>query len=298
MALRILLNGKKAGLDYVRNGIFAARETLGQAVEVRTTWEGGDIDRLVAEAINEGVTRIVAGGGDGTVNEVVNALAKYALAERPELAILPLGTANDFASSCGIPTDVKDALVFAAEHPAHVVDMIQVNDRYFINVASAGFGAQVTVDTPVELKNFLGGKAYTLTGLIKALNFQPYSGTATYDGGILEGDLFVGAICNGIQAGGGQPLAPAAKINDGLMDVMAITGFPVAQAGQVIQELLGQVDTQEYVKRLRCQWLEYTGQQTVPVNLDGEPYNQKQLRFEVIPNAIQLVVDSGNSLIL
>ena len=111
MNLRILLNGKKAGLEPVRSAIFKARES--GVVEVRTTWEGGDVERLVQESVNEGCQRLVAGGGDGTVNEVADALLKLPPDARPELAVLPLGTANDFATGCTIPSDPLAALTLA-----------------------------------------------------------------------------------------------------------------------------------------------------------------------------------------
>ena len=86
MEIRILLNGKKAGFEAVRAAIFKARES--GVVEVRSTWESGDVERLVKEAINEGCQRIVAGGGDGTVNEVVDALLKLPAEDRIEVAVL------------------------------------------------------------------------------------------------------------------------------------------------------------------------------------------------------------------
>ena len=103
MDIRILLNGKKAGLEPVRSAIFKAREA--GTVEVRSTWEAGDVERMVSEAIADGCTRLVAGGGDGTVNELTDALLKLDADKRPELAVMPLGTANDFATGCGIPGD-------------------------------------------------------------------------------------------------------------------------------------------------------------------------------------------------
>ena len=295
--MRILLNGKKAILDPVRSGIFAARESLGKNIEVRPTWEAGDIQRLVKEAINEGVERIVAGGGDGTVNEVVNALAQFKPKQQPSVAILPLGTANDFATSCQIPTDVEQALISAANNRAHPVDLVKVNDMHFINVASAGFGAHVTATTPTELKNFLGGKAYTLAGLVKALNLKPYKGKAKYDNGELEGEMLIGAICNGRQAGGGQPLAPNATINDGLMDVIVVQAFPLTDAPKVLQELLGESNSDTYVKRFQCSWLEYEGDDVMPLNLDGEPHDNQKLSFKVIPKAIDLVLPEDSPVI-
>jgi diacylglycerol kinase family enzyme len=83
MDIRVILNGKKAGLEPVRSAIFKARET--GKVEVRATWEGGDVERLVKEAVRDGCQRVVAAGGDGTVKEVVDAILQLSAGERPEV---------------------------------------------------------------------------------------------------------------------------------------------------------------------------------------------------------------------
>lgn len=171
--IRIILNGKKAGYDAVRSAISTLREET-EDVEIRVTYEYGDVKRFVADAINDGVERLVIGGGDGSVNEIVDAMANFTREQRPELAILPLGTANDFATACQIPSDSLEALRLAVSDSCTSVDIAKANERHFANMATAGFGAQVTAETPVELKNFLGGGAYTLTGVFKAINFVPY----------------------------------------------------------------------------------------------------------------------------
>lgn len=291
MKIRVLLNGKKAGLPDVRNAIFGAR-SVGK-VDVRVTWEGGDIDRLVDEAIAEGCERIVAAGGDGTVNEVVNALMRYDDALRPELALMPLGTANDFATACGIPADLPAALVLAQTGDAHRIDCVQAGDQYFANVASGGFGAQVTANTPVALKNFLGGGAYTLSGLVEAMNFSPYRGHSVVDGVELEGAILAAAVCNGPQAGGGQKLAPSAKIDDGLFDVVGLLDFPMDKASQVIRELTGPEADGEFVRRQRGKVATWESEEVMPINLDGEGIATKSIRFEVVPKSIALVVPAG-----
>ncbi|WP_394241293.1 lipid kinase YegS [Vibrio astriarenae] len=287
--LRAILNGKKAGQPELRNAIFSAREQ-GVDVEVRVTWESADMLRLISEAIADGIQRIAVAGGDGSVNEAVTALCQFPKSERPELAILPMGTANDFATACEIPSDIEKALVLALTGQAYWVDSIKANDRCVMNVASAGFGAQVTVETPVELKNFLGGGAYTLTGLVKALQFQPYNGTLVSERGSWSGDVLVGAFCNGRFAGGGQPLAPNAYINDGLMDISLVKHFPPLALPQVVEELKRFDSEGEYVIHGQTKWIEVDFPQILPINLDGEPYQSQKVRFEIQPESIHLVL--------
>ncbi len=291
---RLLLNGKKAGLKEVRDAIAAVRQSYPE-LEVRVTYEAGDIQRLLREAIAEGVGRIIASGGDGTVNEVADAWINFANDEDSqyelEVGIFPLGTANDFARACDIPLDLTEALTLAVSGNSVAVDVGKANERYFINVASGGFGAEVTVDTPVELKNFLGGGAYTLTGLVKAVGFTPYTGTLTTQEGSFPGAMIVGAICNGRQAGGGQVLAPQAVINDGLLDVMMIANFAAENLAQVIREIKNLSPEGEFATLIQEPWVEIESEQKIiPFNLDGEPYRAKKIRFEAVPSAIKLVL--------
>ena len=295
MKIRVLLNGKKAGMDPVRNAIYKARDN--SPVDVRVTWEAGDIDRLTKEAHAEGCTRIVAGGGDGTVHEVVNSLMQLPFDERPELALLPLGTANDFATACTIPVDPMAALELAQNGQSYAVDSVSANNLYFINVASGGFGAQITANTPVALKNFLGGGAYTLYGLAQAVKFVPYNGELRLPEQSIRNAVIVGAICNGKQAGGGQQLAPTALIDDGLLDVVGLVNFTPDKLPQVVKELTTPELSGEYVKRFRVPWAEVDSDEDMPFNLDGEPVTFKRIRFEVHPGSIKLVLPDNCPLI-
>lgn len=288
MNLRLILNGKKAALERVRSAVFSARSK--QPIDVRVTWESGDVSRLVREARAEGCSRLVVGGGDGTVKEVVEALMHQPPEERPELAILPLGTANDFATACTIPSDPLLALRLAQTGSARTIDCVQANDQYFINVASGGFGAQVTASTPVQLKNFLGGGAYTIHGLLQALNFEPYPGELLIPGLSLQKKVIIGTVCNGRQAGGGQQLAPSALIDDGLLDLVALLDFPKDRLMQVVAELQNPDTEGEYVKRFRAPWAEWNSDIEAPINLDGEPVKTQNIRFDVHPGAINLVL--------
>ncbi|MCF7483698.1 lipid kinase YegS [Vibrio sp. J1-1] len=291
--IRAILNGKKAGIPELRSAIMETREQ-GVDVQVRVTWESQDMMRLVKEAVKEGVKRIVVAGGDGTVNEVVSAIAQIDEDQRPELAIIPLGTANDFATANRIPVSIPDALSLAVNGQPVSVDCVKANDRYFINVATAGFGAEITTETPVELKNFLGGGAYTLTGVVKALGFKPYDGTITVDDGSYEGGILLGAFCNGRLAGGGQSLAPNAMIDDGLMDLTLVCPFLPQDLPKVIEEINNPRITGDFVKHTRTSWLEIDFPNPLPLNLDGEPYSSRKIRFEVLPKSIQLVLPSDS----
>ena len=295
MRARLILNGKKAGLQPVRDAVAAVRRA-GHALEVRVTWEQGDVERLVAEAAAEGVERIIAGGGDGSVNEMANGLMAFGAGVRPAMGILPLGTANDFATACAVPADLVASLTLACEGSPRPVDLARANDRYFVNVASGGFGAAVTAETPVELKDFLGGGAYTLMGILKAVNFRPYACTVRTPEGESSGGMIVGAVCNGRLAGGGHPLAPGALIDDGLLDVVSIVPFSLPDIPDVAAELAAAVSFDapweggRWIVRQRVPWVETESAGELPVNLDGEPMKARRYRFEAVPGAIRMIL--------
>ena len=146
-AMRIILHGKAAGDARVRTAVHAVRQN-GHFVEVRVTWEPGDAARLTAEAVADAgagkVGCIVAGGGDGTINEVFATAYGAGLPEQCSLGVLPLGTANDFAHATGVPVqDLTAALQLATGTPPRWIDVGVLNSKPFINLVSGGFGSRV-----------------------------------------------------------------------------------------------------------------------------------------------------------
>jgi len=289
--LRLILNGKSAGDQVIREAVHAVRES-GHQLEVRVTWEGGDAGRLAREAVHDSVDVVIAGGGDGTINEVANGLLQSEGKLTSAMAVLPLGTANDFASGCGIPTDNPEAaLLLAAEGDIHNIDVGQMNDRIFVNVASGGFGAEVTANTPVEMKNLLGGGAYSLMGLVTALKMQPYRGKVTSADREDEGTLIVIAVGNGCQAGGGYQVAPNAILDDGLLDVMAVHDVEVSELGTLFSEIMNpQRADNRYVYYGQIASFQIEMLDELQFNLDGEPVRGKSFQFSVLPRALPFVL--------
>lgn len=159
----LIINGKSSGNEEVRAAVNLLRHE-GQTLHVRVTWELGDAARYVKEASQLRVETVIAGGGDGTINEVAAALAQLPAEFRPILGILPLGTANDFATACSIPLQPDLALQLAIKGRAVPIDLAKVNDeRYFINMATGGFGTRITTETPEKLKAALGAFPISFT---------------------------------------------------------------------------------------------------------------------------------------
>ncbi len=280
----LILNGKGAGNQDVRNAVKNLREE-GVTLHVRVTWEHGDAKRYVEEAALLAVDTVIAGGGDGTINEVASALITLPEENRPCLGILPLGTANDFATSCSIPLQIENALQLAVKGRVVAIDLAQVNDKhYFINMATGGFGTRITTETPDKLKAVLGGASYFIHGLMRMDTIKADSCEIRGPGFEWSGDALVIGIGNGRQAGGGQPLCPDALINDGLLQLRLLI------AEELLPALLASVFSGEKNKNVietSLPWLDITAPHDITFNLDGEPLSGKNFHIEIIPNAIQ-----------
>jgi lipid kinase YegS len=294
---RLILHGKSASRKAVTRAV-RDMEKKGLAIEVCETQGPEDGKRLAVEACRDRVKRVIAAGGDGMVHEVVNGLMTVAEAVRPALGIVPLGTANDFARSCGIPLDLREALGLAAWGLPVTVDVGRANEEYFLNVASGGFGAEVTAATPKELKRWLGGSAYSLMGVVLALNLKSYKGTVVLPGSQENLEALVAVVGNGRQAGGGQSITVQAFIDDGLLDVLIVRAFSLSSVAQVVQEVADLPRTGEFISYHQVAWLEANVSETLPMNLDGEPFQFHQVRFETVPRALRLVVPAGCPLLV
>ena len=295
--LRVVLNGKSAGNSRLRAAVHQLREE-GLPLEVRCTWEAGDAERFAVEAVGDRVDVVVAGGGDGTLHAVVNGLMKIDPPVDVVVGILPLGTANDFARGCGIPLAPYDALRLAASGMPVPVDVAHANAVFFVNVASGGFGAQVTAGTPIELKKGLGAGAYALVGLLTAAKMTPYEGRFVSRSESDQGSFIALAVGNARQAGGGFQVTPKACVNDGLLDLMVIADFQPKDLGLVLDELQNFADPQNrFVHYRQVSGFEIEVPATLPINLDGEPYRWDRIVFGVRPGALRMVLPDGCSLL-
>jgi len=279
----IILNGKSAENEAIRDAVKVLRDE-GYTVHVRVTWEKDDTQRYVDEALALRVDTVIAGGGDGTINAIAACLARLEPKARPALGILPLGTANDFATSVGIPEELEQALRLAVVASPLDVDLIQVNhDFFFINMATGGFGTRITAETPKKMKSLLGGLSYFIHGLMRMDTLKPDRCEIRGEDFHWQGDALVIGIGNGRQAGGGQQLCPDALINDGLLDIRIFTGEELLPA--LVTQL---TDASEYYEFTggRSKWFTVTAENEMTFNLDGEPLSGHEFHLEVHPHAL------------
>ncbi|WPO96677.1 lipid kinase YegS [Buttiauxella sp. HR94] len=280
----LILNGKSAGDDTLREAVTLLRNE-GIELHVRVTWEKGDAARYVAEAVELGVATVIAGGGDGTINEVATALVNTTGENVPAMGIIPLGTANDFATSTGVPETLDKALQLAIVGKAVPIDVARVNDQTcFINMATGGFGTRITTETPERMKAALGGVSYVIHGLMRMDTLKADSVEIRGENFSWQGDALVIGIGNGRQAGGGQQLCPGALINDGMLQIRIFTGEELLPA---LFTTLTQPEDSPNIVDGESAWFEVTSPHEITFNLDGEPLSGQHFRMEILPGALK-----------
>lgn len=295
--LRLILNGKSSDRKDVRAAVAAVRD-MGHDVSVRVTYEAGDVARLAAEALADHagnrIDTLVAAGGDGTVHEVVDEVLRLMPgAEKPPFAfaVLPLGTANDFAHHIKLdPSDIPGCLRFAARASAKPMDVGEVNGRIFVNMATGGFGTKVTAQTDPNLKRVLGGAAYLFTGLHRFSELAACEARVEAEDFEWEGSFLALAIGNGRRAGGGIRLCPRAKLDDGFLD---LTIVPYA-ASETVLDLLstllenGVEGLEAGLVQRRVRNITIETSEPVQFNLDGEPMTGTSWRIGIRQHQIDL----------
>lgn len=291
----LLLHKKSGARPEVKQAISDLKDR-GIKVNVQIPWSRKDCRRIIKEAIKDGATRIVSGGGDGTLNGIVNVLMTMKQADPVSLGVLPLGTANDFARGAGLPlNDLSSALHIAAVGEATPIDIGQANDRFFINVASGGFGAEVTATTPQDMKLALGGAAYSIMGLVKVLQLKPYVGRIIFaDGTAKKWEMVVMAVGNSRFAGGAFEVAPRASLTDGLLDLTALAPVKAIDLGEVAAELIDQFNEANrflFYRQLSSFVIE--SDRPLHMNLDGEPMVDNRFAFDAHPRALPVVLGNG-----
>lgn len=283
--LHLIIHGKVANQPELREAVARGR-SLGHRLTPRVTWEPGDAAVYATEAAERGVDGIAVAGGDGTLNEVVSALARLRLPTPLPVGIVPMGTANDFAIGAGVMVDdLWSALKTCLTAPERLVDLARVNDRFFVNVSSGGVGPQITRDTPERVKWWFGGMAYFISSLAALPNLEPIHCSVRGPDWQWEGPVFVLAVGNGRLAGGGVPVCAKAAIDDGLLDVLIISDLADNDVISLITNLLRlhQPPSNEQTFYHQVPWLEVHARRPMTLALDGEPLVGQHFRWEILP---------------
>ncbi|MCQ4086353.1 diacylglycerol kinase [Saccharibacillus sp. JS10] len=255
---------------------------------VHATTGEGDATLAAIDAAQRGYDIVIAAGGDGTIYEVVNGLADQE--HRPELGIFPVGTTNDLSRALGISRQWEDYCDLVLRGESRPIDLGRANDRYFINIAGGGSLTELTYEVPSRLKTMIGQLAYYFKGIEKMVNLTPMQLKIDAEGQEpIEGEFMIFLIGNTNSVGGFERLMPDAKIDDGLLDVIALKKCNLAELIRVVSMAQrGDHFNDPKVMYFRTKRLEVTSPNNVLLNLDGELGGRLPGVFEVLPQHLRV----------
>ncbi len=256
--------------------------------------EVGDIEELILTAINEGCRKLLVAGGDGTVHEAVNGILRSGC--NVEFSVIPVGTGNDFCKACSIPLHWEDAVTLLADRmnsgtPGRQIDAGRFNDRYFANGAGIGFDAKVSrISRSIRLP--IGDLVYVL-GVFRGL----WDGIATPSVSIrsedwsFEGPLTLASFCNGPWVGGLFHIAPMARNDDGVLDLVVAEAVTRRRVIRLLPKIMqGQHTHEPEVKLRQIRKCEVVAEEPLPSHLDGEIQPlQKNFSIEILAGALRLL---------
>ena len=268
------------------------RERLGARDEARieVTSRPGDAEVLAADADRAGHDRVIAVGGDGTVQEVVNGLLTASVPA--ELGIVPVGSGNDLARSLGLPAELASAWRLAIGSQTRPTDVARARngdgtERWFASAGGIGFDAQVAA-AMIARSGWQAGRAgYLFTTLSELRRFSNRRVRLSVDGISSDHDVLLVAIANGAYYGGGMRIAPEARPDDGFLDICVVGDISRVTAIRQLPNLYrGTHVRHAQVSMHRGRSVEVEGDATTRVHLDGEPFGGLPLRVSLAPGAV------------
>lgn len=248
-----------------------ARDVLrsqGLAATIRPTAGVGDAHAFANAAVRDGVGLVVAWGGDGTVNEVASALVGTPV----PLAIVPAGSGNGLASDLGVPRDPRAALTVAATGRLRSIDAGRANQSWFFNIAGIGIDALIAARFAERGLHRRGPLAYLQLGLREIPRFQPVRYAIEIDGEPCERDVLLLALANGRQYGNGLIIAPQARVDDGVLELVLAGPLPLAAVIARLPALFrGSLRADQHVIMRQVTSVRISRPGAIPFHVDGEP---------------------------
>jgi diacylglycerol kinase (ATP) len=261
-------------------------ESLARDCVVCATTYTGEAEAMARRGVAEGFDKIVAAGGDGTINEVVNGLA----GTDTTLGLLPIGTMNVFATELGLPVhDLERCWSIVQGENTRVVDLPKANHKFFVQLAGVGLDAQVVKETSAQLKRNFGPLSYLIAAAQIAAGQPPKLFIRSEDASIDEGSFVL--VGNGRLYGGPFPFFKHAMLDDGLLDVIVFKRLGYLEIIKYLQDVVFsseiRVPEVEYFQTRR---LQVESDQSVPVELDGELIGNCPVEFSIRERSLQVLV--------
>ena len=264
-------------------------ETLARDSTICATSHPGEAEGMARRAAREGFEKIVAAGGDGTINEVVNGLA----GSGATLGLLPMGTVNVFAMELGLPShDLEFCWQIIEGRNTRLVDLPNANGKYFVQLAGVGLDAQVVKETSATLKRNFGPLSYLISAAQIAARQPPRLVIESEDSSVREGSFVL--IGNGRRYGGPFPFFKNAVMDDGLLDVVAFKQLGYLEIIKYLQDVFfsSEINLPE-VEYFQTRHLRISSDEEVPVELDGELMGNCPVEFRVQPRTLRVLAPAA-----
>jgi diacylglycerol kinase (ATP) len=260
-------------------------EHLARGTIVCATTRAGEAETLARHAVTEGYKRIVAAGGDGTINEIVNGIAGHNVT----LGLLPLGTMNVFATELGLPVnDLSDCWKIIERNRTHRVDLPRANRKHFVQLAGVGLDAQAVKETSRGFKRNFGPLSYLISAVQIASRTPPVLRIESEDAVATEGSFVL--VGNGRLYGGRFPFFKEAVMDDGLLDVIVFKRLNYVDIIRYLQDVVftPQISSPE-VEYFQTRHLRVTSDETVPVEIDGELVGNCPVDFKIRAGGLRVL---------
>ncbi|MBW3535047.1 MAG: diacylglycerol kinase family lipid kinase [Gemmatimonadetes bacterium] len=289
----VIVNPKSGSVRHLSDMMSRIRQHPAlQEPEFRLTDGRAGGTALARAAVEEGFTRILSVGGDGTLNEVVNGVGPHR--EGVVVGVLPTGTGNDFARSIGFPNDLDEALEALVGAVERATDVIRVSggvERLCVNCAAGGFSGQVDEELTPQMKQSWGPLAYLRSAWEVLPDLTDYHTELALDGEPpIPLDCVNVVVANGRTAAGGIPVAPASRLDDGLLDVMVVKLAPLRELTGVASRIVaGRHLEHDLILFRQARRASIASRPGMWFNLDGELLTREPLTFEVLPGALTVI---------
>ncbi len=260
-------------------------EALTDGAILCATSQRGEAETLARHAASEGFQKIVAAGGDGTINEVVNGIAGQDVA----LGLLPLGTMNVFATELGLPAnDLGRCWDIIREDRTRLIDLPSANGKHFVQLAGVGLDAQVVQETSRTFKRNFGPLSYLISAAQIAAR-QPPRLRIESENAVTEEGSFV-LVGNGRFYGGRLPFFKQAVIDDGMLDVLVFKRLNYLEIIRYLQNVIftSQITAPE-VEYFQTTHLRVSSDEPVPVEIDGELFGDCPVEFTIRARGLRVL---------
>lgn len=235
--------------------------------------------------------KVIAVGGDGTVNEVGEGL----VGSDAIFGVIPLGSGNDFAKENGIPSKISDAVGVILSNNFHLIDVIKVNDRVSLNTAAVGFNGIVS-EVAKSVKYLKGMSVYIWSVVKTAIRYKSIPLKISINGRLIEDNIFMVSICNSKSEGGGFIIAPNAKNDDGLFDVTIIrhTGYTKLLLN-LNKALTGNLNKLKEVETIKGNSILIESEYPMPVHVDGEVISliSHKVEASILESSLKVIRNSS-----